>query len=872
MCIGGVVMSGWGNWIKANFLGIFLAIYAFISFNLIIFPFLVRLQVVNFVLNIILVNSRNIKLILGVSSIIQIFFILFGKMIVNFISRLNRTPSKSYFLSKLFPFLLFFILSMISFKQYPIFLSIIWRLFVFLISNLFLAFLTWQLYNLIGLLSNQFKYISEPLQTERQLENILTDDPITSQSEDLLDRGKFVEDLYDEIVNFPYENSIVFGLYGGWGEGKTSTLNLLKSKFNNNSKFLVLDFKPWYFKDKESILKAFYNQLEDTIGKNFVIFGFSKLVNKYLQYISLGKNIRINIGFPNVVETPVKMKENIEKELEKLRIKLLIIIDDLDRLQTDEVLQIFNLVKCNADLKNTIFILSFDPIVIEKLLQKELNSDKEYLEKIVQIPINLPSISSDSIGNFLKEKIEKLLERIKISDDDKKDFYDEFSFTYMRYILKCFKTLRHVKRYINGLSTTLPAIKSEVNLSDFFVLEAIRILYPSIYYDIWINKGFYVPIASEFNLTQLGLGYDLTQLYSGTKEHVESILKEVLFKDREESKVLLELLKKIFPVTVGNAFSESKANYAYYEDTFRTKKRITHPDCFVKYFTLTVPPSELSDEYVEKIIDEWNALKEEEKIRGIEKTLFMFQDQKKLEEFLTKLKTFNDRINKDSAICIIRAIYININKFSKAEIEHSWNSDYDNVLQTLLLLINSKIDNKEITNIIEEVINCTPSIPFAVEVVWRCKKGATRHLYNIYESTNFDKLVDVISDRLKKYFIEEKRDIFSELFDEKDFKLILYQWATDWMTFKGKNKDIVNNYLFSLVKDDSKKFTKFLTYLGTKEVDGTMNFDFEQLAQAYYIDKIVDLAEEFKRKSDLSSDEREVLERFLKLWMYKNLN
>lgn len=59
-----------------------------------------------------------------------------------------------------------------------------------------------------------------------------------------------------------------------------------------------------------------------------------------------------------------------------------------------------------------------------------------------------------------------------------------------------------------------------------------------------------------------------------------------------------------------------------------------------------------------------------------------------------------------------------------------------------------------------------------------------------------------MSGRLKKYFIDEKRDIFDELPDEKYRGLVLYQWVTNWMTFTGENKKIVNNYIFSLIRND----------------------------------------------------------------------
>ncbi len=866
------------TWLRVNFWRICLAIYASIFFAFIVFPFLLSLKFVNSFFNFILVNSHNIKLILGISSIIQILVILFSEKIGNFIERLWHTLAKSYTVSgQIVSILLFFTLSTISTIQYSLALLVIWKCLLFFIGNLFFAFLIWELRNLIGWLSSQFSSIRNPIQTYEQPENILTDDPITSPGEDSLDREKFVGDIYKEIVNFPSDSSFVFGLYGGWGEGKTSVLNLLKLKIENNSEFLVLDFKPWYFKDKESILKAFYNQLESTLSKKFIIFGFSRLIKRYLQYISFGINIvGINLRLSNAdetaekrekeIETPEGMKKEIGNKLEELNVKLLIIIDDIDRLQVDEVLQIFSLVKCNADLKNTIFILSFDQIVIEKLLQIDLNSDRQYLEKIVQMPINLPAVPSGNIGNFLIKNIDELLKRINISDDKGENFYKEFMPTYRAYISKFFRTLRHVKRYINGLSATLPAIKSEVNLNDFFILEVIRVFFPSIYNDIWSNRRFYVRVGWEEDPSQLFRKNE--EISSKVKEHVESTLKlkEAVGKDKEQGEILLELLKVLFPVKVKNAFEQGNEDYTYKMDTFRVEKRLTHPDCFVKYFILKVPPSELPDERIEKIINTWKTSKGDEKDKNIEEIFFTLQKVKALKEFFSKLRIFKDKIDEDLAVRIIRAIYSNAGKFSKEETEDSWNPEYDEALFVLLQLINDKIDRKKIQGMLKKAINLTPSIPFAVEVVLLCKKDRSGSLYNIYDSIDFEKLADVISGRLKKHFIDEKRDIFVELPEERDWAFVLYQWASDWMTFKGKNKDAVSSYIVSLVKDNAKKFAKFLIHQRRRAPNDTMVFDLKELSQVYNIKEIANLAEKFKSNSDLLDEEKKVLKQFLELY------
>ncbi len=78
----------------------------------------------------------------------------------------------------------------------------------------------------------------------------LTDTPITDESQDYLDRNLFVESLYKEISNINFEDSFCYGLYGKWGEGKTSILNLLKNKLKENKNIILFEFETYFINFK----------------------------------------------------------------------------------------------------------------------------------------------------------------------------------------------------------------------------------------------------------------------------------------------------------------------------------------------------------------------------------------------------------------------------------------------------------------------------------------------------------------------------------------------------------------------------------------------------------------------------------------------
>ena len=91
--------------------------------------------------------------------------------------------------------------------------------------------------------------------------------------------------------------------------------------------------------------------------------------------------------------------------------------------------------------------------------------------------------------------------------------------------------------------------------------------------------------------------------------------------------------------------------------------------------------------------------------------------------------------------------------------------------------------------------------------------------YNIYESIDIGKLQEKVSKRLKVHFVDKKRDIFEEI-PEKDGErnLILNLWRSNWESFKGDNIKIVDNYVLSLIKDDAKKFIKYISLYKEKKI------------------------------------------------------
>ncbi len=835
-----------------------------IFFVFLIFPLLIRLH---FIESLLIEPSSDT--LIAITALILFLVILTRGRLQKFWQRYKNT----YDLEDP-PFI--YIDYIVLFISFSAFLIILFQAEYISIPNISLKFKAFASINfifIIGwiLLSFYWKDKKEEQTILNKDKYSLYDEPIQFLEQDLLGREKFIEDLQKGIKSLPFDDSFVFGLYGSWGEGKTSVINLLKNKFKDSKDYLIVNFDPWNFKDEEAILAAFYNKIEQSLSKKFILTGSKKTFMMYQNLISMGlSQTGITINFSDTKESIEEIRQRIESYIAKTKRKIIIFIDDIDRLQPKEILLVFKLVRLSANFKNTIFLLAFDQDIVHNYFKIDLNIDSEFLEKIVQKPISLPAIEQQYIDQFLDNHIEKLFDELVISKERRGKFEKDFSAIYRRQIVKFFKTLRRAKRYLNGLRSTLPTIKNEVNLHDFLILEVIRVFCSRLYSDIRNNPWFYIPSkwSTEVYFLSPFSNLEEDKKYKLIKEHIEKLIE-----NEKEGEVLKELLKDIFFVEVKNALSGGGIEYSGdIAVSYRAEKRITHPESFRKYFMLKVPLSEISDEYMETTLDLWNSTKKAKKESVIKTKIFELQKKAILLEFFDKLLIFIDKIQKEIVYEIIKVIYKNIDKYSTKTTGSIRSSEYYKSMKLLLWLINDKIDKDKIQSTLEEAVINTPYLPFAVLIVFSCQKTGRGSFFKIYESINLNKLQNKVASRLKKYFVDEKRDIFEEI-QGKDggWVFVLYQWGSNWESFEGENSKIVNDYVLSIIKDDAKKFVKFLTSQTEITFSDTQTFNLKKFSRIYNLSDFKKFVEKFKDDPILSSKEKETIEIFLKTYQdFKN--
>jgi hypothetical protein len=204
----------------------------------------------------------------------------------------------------------------------------------------------------------------------------------------------FVRSFAEAIGAVKGIDSVVLALAGPWGSGKSSLLNLVALELDSSAAQppLVMRFNPWWFSGSNRLVAAFLQQLGAAISRPTVkeTLGTATTALDRLS-VAVAKP-----GAGGLSEDPAArdielIRNEIDSIFAKSERRVLIMMDDIDRLTPDEMSQLLLIVRAVADFPNTTYVLSFDYEVVVEAIGNKLGVDgRTYLEKVVQLQIDVP--------------------------------------------------------------------------------------------------------------------------------------------------------------------------------------------------------------------------------------------------------------------------------------------------------------------------------------------------------------------------------------------------------------------------------------------------------------------------------------------------
>jgi len=318
------------------------------------------------------------------------------------------------------------------------------------------------------------------------------DNPISTASEDLLQRSKFVERIVREIDMIDASQGYVMAVMGQWGSGKTSVLNLVKERLSNSGSMLV-EYNPWLLSGVEELVDGLFREINAKLNKKGVKYraAIDKIID-YGEMLTPLTSVPVVGAWANGVLTPfqvmakhrnlrttsvVEQKEQVAEALTNIDSSIVVIVDDIDRLDKVEVREIFKLVRLTANFPNVIYLLSFDRIRVENALTEDGVPGRAYLEKIVQNGFEIPLIPRKVLTREVAQALDFALEQVKVRLD--REVWDN---TLLSIVVPAIKNMRDVRRLAMAVRSTVAALTDSVEVSDIVALESMRLFLPDAFW------------------------------------------------------------------------------------------------------------------------------------------------------------------------------------------------------------------------------------------------------------------------------------------------------------------------------------------------------------------------------------------------------
>lgn len=396
------------------------------------------------------------------------------------------------------------------------------------------------------------------LKNNKNKSYFLSDDALDNPNLDSLGYTEDAEIFATQVLNNMSKDSFVFGLDAPWGMGKSSYINLCKNFWKENENVIVIDFEPLRFESNESVFKNFINELINGIRKDSFA---PEIQNTFYKYVfSILNNIKVGFSYLSLSFTKndtndVKFNA-LKDELKFYNKKIIVIIDDLDRLQTEYVKTILDIVKKSFTLPNITYVLCYDTENLSqvdhtlkitesvsspsegkttKTVEREkIDNEKliEYIEKIVNIKKTLV-IPRSKIRDYLVKKIEEININQKLpifpkASMDKITTAIDYIFApdqYYKYI-KYLGDLRKIKRFLNifkmqvayNLDIVHNLSKNDIDFLDLIHLMLLYINYPKVFRKIYNTE---TDGGKEFFSLKMDFISDDGFRYKNSPEYVE---------------------------------------------------------------------------------------------------------------------------------------------------------------------------------------------------------------------------------------------------------------------------------------------------------------------------------------------------------------
>jgi len=411
-------------------------------------------------------------------------------------------------------------------------------------------------------------------QIEDGAPKVTADNPITKPEDDALGRTKPARSFAEQVLTLDSTEGVVVGVLGPWGSGKTSFVNLARQRLKDAG-VTVLEFNPWMFSGADQLVQAFFVELSAQLKLRQDLAEIGKLVEDYGETFSglawlplVGPWIERGRAASKIIAKLLQRKKEgvrgrqlkVRDALSKLPNPIVVVLDDIDRLTTPEIRDVFKLVRLTANFPQVIYLLAFDRIRVEQALGEQGIPGRDYLEKILQIGIDLPAVPAEILNSQIFKAIDTALGSIQNPGHFDSNAWPDVFIEVVRPLIR---NMRDVRRYSAAIHGTVRDLGGQVALVDVLALEAIRIFLP----DVFRNMH-----SAVDGLTNTSDGYG----YGGDSSHLKEQIEALVNAAGDRGEVVRDLVQRLFPA--GERHVGGSHYSADWKNRWLRERRVAHED------------------------------------------------------------------------------------------------------------------------------------------------------------------------------------------------------------------------------------------------------------------------------------------------------
>lgn len=551
-------------------------------------------------------------------------------------------------------------------------------------------------------------------ESEIMKQTFMPDAPIAEPSLDLFKRWPFAQRLAQIISSRTDPSSIVIGIYGAWGEGKTTVLNFIEYELKKSEAIICVKFNPWRFTNETVLIMSFFQTLAEALDRKLSSpkERIGEVVNKYAGLVA-----PLSLNLPGIGFSPGQSIAELGKQLssvdtEKLRVRIqdmlkeegkrvVVFMDDIDRLDKTEIQAVFKLVKLTADFNQVAYVMAFDDKMVAAALQEQYASatgdaGRYFLEKIIQVPLSLPQADQISLRQLCFQGVDQALNdaQVSLSESQAQDFVRHF----VDGIEIRLKNPRMCKRYANALTFAMPILKGEVNVVDLLLIEGIRVFYPDLYETIKQNPNIFSGSLSERQDTKL------------IKEKTEAVLEKALeLYSGEEKRRAKELIQELFPKLKG-IFGNIHYGGSW-EDRWSTEQRIASGEYFARYFTYSIPAGDISDQAINDFLN----FSDNETIDNVAQLLQSFVSQRNADKVISKLRQREKSLSIETSKLLAQALAASGSFFPNPDKMYSFTTAWSQAAILVSQLLRNIPKGKERLETAKNILQLSEPLTFKLE-------------------------------------------------------------------------------------------------------------------------------------------------------------